>query len=242
MFNSGKLRGHAGKSFAGRFSIGLVSALALVLVAFEWSGIPPVRQGYDDGLPLEPPPDLPPVVVIRPPEPAKTRPAIRTRRNPVAALPDVPEPPTDLDPIPDAPAVEGGSVHSGPERSIFSPEPDDGDGPWPWQGVEQRPYFRRCLGLPPDEIDACTERLLEKHLEQHFVVPERMQREERTTVTILIDEHGRIARVLCVPKPSPAVQQEIERVIGGLPELIPASQNGRPVPVVFQLPFRIKRL
>ena len=35
---------------------------------------------------------------------------------------------------------------------------------------------------------------------------------------------------------------EIERVIRMLPPMNPATQNGRPVPVVFQLPFRVSRI
>ena len=225
-----------------RFSIGLSLALAFVLVAFEWRSAPgiPHRQVpeliVDDGLV-----ELPPVVILKKKEAGADK-ISKPKKRQANVVPG-PDPAPDPDPRPEPgkpgePLPDPGPTDPGPVNPDEVVEP----GPAPWDHVEQRPYFRRCLDSRREDIDACTERIIDQHLKRNFVVPEGMRREERTTVSIVIDKEGGIANVVCVPKPSPAVLAEIERVIRMLPPMNPATQNGRPVPVVFQLPFRVSRI
>jgi hypothetical protein len=223
-----------------RFLAGLLISLSFALVAFEWR----TTAGAAVPLPGDPLPPMdeleyPPVVILE--KRAAAQPAAAKR----SAGPIVPgpEPAPEPGPVPD-PGPDPGPPDTGPivPHPIGPAPPETVDpGPMPWDGVEQRPYFRSCLGRDRTALDDCTEELIERHLKRNFQVPDEMRREERTTVSIEIDAEGRIGRVLCVPKPSPAVQAEIERVIRALPPLMPATQNGRPVQVVFQLPFKVVR-
>lgn len=225
-----------------RFGIGLSLALAFVLVAFEWRSAPglaerPVPELIIDDDALE----LPPVVILKKNE-AGADMLLKLKKRAAVVVPG-PEPVPHPDPQPDPgkpgePVPEPGPPDPGPLLPDESVEP----GPMPWSGVEQRPYFRSCLDSRREDVDECTERIIDQHLKRHFVVPENMRREERTTVSIVINKDGGIANLVCVPKPSPAVQAEIERVIRDLPPMNPATQNGRAVPVVFQLPFRVSRI
>jgi hypothetical protein len=233
-------------SFGRRFSIALSITLAFVLVAFEWkatvSGPEPILRE----LPPEPvTPDQPTVLWMKQKQDHEeaTKPKPRMKRNGPPVVGELPEiiegkkAPDGTGPTEPGPAVED----PGPEPVPYTAEKVE-LAPTPWDHVEQRPYFRKCLDARKADVDECTERTIDQHLKRYFVVPEAMRREERTTVSIVIDAEGRIANVLCVPKPSPAVAAEVERVIRGLPPMNPATQNGLPVPVVFQLPFRVSRL
>lgn len=237
-------RGNAAIGFARRFSIGLSLALAFVLVAFEWK---------TDGVrPIAPLPELPPEAVVidyTPPYSFKDKtetadkPQARKQRRAavIASIVDEPDGQDDGARDDQAGAEGPGSDDPGPAFVPYGEEKSE-TLPLPYDGVEQRPYFRSCLEKRRGNVDECTERIIEMHLKRNFVVPENMRREERTTVSIVIDAEGRIEKVLCVPKPSPSVAAEIERVIRALPPMNPATQNGMPVPVVFQLPFRVSRI
>jgi hypothetical protein len=236
----------AAYGFGGRFSIGLSVALAFVLVAFEWNTTASGPEAAVCDLPPEPvTPDQPTILWLKQKQDnaEATKPKSRMKRNGppvVGELPEIiegKEAPDGTGPTDPGPVIDDSGIVPVPygEEKVEAT-------PTPWDRVEQRPYFRKCLDARREEVDECTERMIDLHLKRYFVVPEAMRREERTTVSIVIDAEGRIANVLCVPKPSPAVAAEIERVIRGLPPMNPATQNGLPVPVVFQLPFRVSRL
>jgi len=224
-----------------RFLLGISVALSLTLVAFEWRSeghrltLPP--ELADDGTEVE----YPPVVIIKQETPV-FKPEVQ-RRRPNAGIivavditpvvdpgPAPPEPGPDaaVDPLP----LPGSSLR--PDEVV---EP----GPRPWDGVEQRPYFKECLTRSANDLDGCTEARIDVHLQRHFRVPQS-RRDEFTVITLEIDATGHIGRLVCAPRPSAAVQAEIERVIRSLPVFMPGSQNGFAVPVIYQLPFRVTRL
>lgn len=231
----------AADGFGRRFSIGLSIALAFVLVAFEWRRMSGPSQGPAQALPDEGiESERLPVVIIQDDKPRE-----EPRKQRLATGRLVPADPITQDGD-EATADEGAAepVREGPGAEGppgLNPDEVIESGPFPWIGVEQGPYFKRCLEEGRYGLDACTERIIDQHLKRNFVFPAAMRREERTTVSVLIDAQGRIAEIICAPKPSPAVAAEIERVLRTLPPLNPATQNGRPVPVVLQLPFRVIR-
>jgi hypothetical protein len=225
-----------------RFLIGTSVALSLTLVAFEWRSeghrltLPP--ELGDDGPPIE----YPPVVIIEQ-ESASAKPEVQRRRQNAGVI--VPGDPT--------PVVEPGPAATEPAPvptvdplplpgSSLRPEEVVDPGPRPWDGVEQRPYFKECLTRSAHDLDGCTEERIDAHLQRHFRVPQGVRRDEFTVITLEIDATGHIGRLVCAPKPSAAVQAEIERVIRALPVFMPGSQNGLAVPVMYQLPFRDTRL
>lgn len=233
----------AATGFGRRFATGLIAALGLTLAAFEWRtpGAPPRHWPGE----LEWEEDrtaYPKVVVIEQQQAQRQRPQRAPRSGGPVQAGEEPQPEPDGDRA-DAGAhdANGAFGEGDPDAPTANPDEVIDDGPRLWDGVEQRPYFRKCLGLPRGAIDSCTAALVDQHLKRRFRVPEGLRREERTTVSIVIDAEGRIARVHCAPAPSAPVEQEIRRVIGELPPMMPGTQNGRPVPVVFQLPFRVAR-
>jgi hypothetical protein len=87
------------------------------------------------------------------------------------------------------------------------------------------------------DLDACTEERIDAHLQRHFRVPSDMrEREEFTVITMEVTSTGVIGRLIGLPEPSTAVKAEIQQVIRALPELMPCTQNGIAVPVIYQHP------
>lgn len=222
-----------------RLSIGWLAAVALLLVAFEWRSGPSTLRIVDHDLGIED--DYQPMPIVlhqRDPAPRPIeRERIRTSISVVVGDPDELRTIGDPDPVPDAASPVGGIADP---REMNPPELTD-PGPMPWTGVEQRPYFKACLDVPRAEIDACTEDGIDRHLQKHFRAPAGMRGADFTVVTFVIEADGAIGRIACVPKPRNEIRQEIERVLRTMPAFMPATQNGRPVPVVYQMPFRVTR-
>ncbi len=220
-------------------------AFSLTLVAFEWRTGPSRPVASDDGeLALEDPVDH--AVVIRVVDPVSTSaPKPRARAtsavgivNPVEpsepasepADPTEPAQGTNVDPI--DPAAE---VLRGPDE-VTTPEIHF------WGSVGVRPYFMDCLKRSPSSLDECTEYRIQKHLEREFKVPPGIRGDVRTTVTFEIDREGRIGKLICAPKVNAEVEREIDRVLRALPQFVPGSQGGLPVPVYYQIPLRVRSI
>jgi len=229
-------------AFGRRFTFGLVVAMALSLVAFEWQG-----QKREVILPYEPLPmeddmEFPRVIVLAK-EPSATLPAAKRRVAHGAIVPSA-EPLTPVDPAPPLvgsaepgePAPEPGEVTTLPSRDEGPPET------FFMANVGVRPYFMECLKEGVNALDACTEARIQRHLERRFKIPASIRGEVRTTVTFEIDRSGRIGRLVCAPRVSLAVEEEIERVLRLLPDFVPGSQGGIPVPVYYQIPLRVRSI
>lgn len=226
-----------------RFALGCSVALSLTLVAFEWRS---EHEPYllstdmdDDGW-LED--ELPPVVIIKAEERAAAQPKQQGRpvasSEPVVIDPIV-EPTTEPVVEPSAPSATAPDLPAN-GRALLATDSAEA-GPMIWNGVEQQPYFMECLRHGEEALTPCTEERIDAHLQRHFRVPDQLRREEFTVVNLEVRKDGRIGRIHCAPAPSKAVQQELERVLRALPTFVPGSQNGHPVAVIYQLPFRVAR-
>lgn len=222
-----------------RFTFGLLIALSLTLVAFEWSGgeAPLYQEPWDpfDDSGVEA--MLPPVVMEKTMVPQKKQ--HKSGGGPiVAGEPDAvaPEPVLD-EPVPgtsDPEPVSSEPVDPGPV------EPDPEPGPAHWNFVSIRPHFVDCMKRGLEHVDECTEERIGKHLERRFRVPPGIRGQVRTTITFEIDVEGRIGKLVCTPRVEPAIEAEIERVIRSLPQFVPGNQGGQAVPVFYQIPLSVR--
>lgn len=221
---------------SGRFAIGLLVSLSLVLVAFEWrSSERPVRNLVIE-IPPEPAWESAPVFLIEEREPVDQGTSAKVAKKKQLALTE-PSGPTDesgpnVDPDPIVGTTSGPSdepiVSTGSE--LFVTER------FPWHGKEVRPYFMDCLKRSPDALDECTEYRIQQHMQRRFRMPGSVRGEVRTTVTFEIDASGKVGRIAYTPRVRPEVEQEIERVLRELPVFVPGSQNGMPLPVIHRMP------
>lgn len=226
-----------------RFAMGGAAALSLTLVAFEWRSDTALYR-MPDVLSDEPwlEEELPPVVIIKAEERAAVEPRQQGRivatNEPVAIDPMV-EPYTEppiLGTVATSPSEAGPETSRGPLTNDSAVV-----GPTTWDFVERQPYFMDCLERGLEQLMTCTEARIDAHLKRHFRVPSNLRREEFTVVNLEVRKDGHIGRIHCAPRPSTEVQEELERVLRSLPVFVPGSQNGHPVAVIYQLPFRVAR-
>ncbi len=232
----------ARNGWARRAALGALISLSMVLVAFEWRGA--AREPVYEPPPLEPEPpyEFPKVIIIEKEQAKAAAPEPKRKTSSLlAATPDpTPDEGDEAEPDPvDGPDKEG-PKEGPPEPTGGRAETDTSTGTLPWDGVSQRPYFMDCLKRSPRSVDACTEDRIEAHLRRHFTMPQGLRGAVRTMVTFEIDAQGRIGRLVCTPRPDPAVQQEVERVLRLLPQFVPGSQSGYPVPVYYRIPLSLK--
>jgi hypothetical protein len=232
------------KQTARRFSFGLLAALSLTLVAFEWRGgdPPPKHTGCVFDEPFDPPMEHPPVIVIlRESAPLPPAPKPRTRSNTIEI--GEPGPVTKVkpsEPGPVGPATPEGQLV--PAETLNKPETIEAALPVGWDMVGVRPYFMECLERSGKTRDACTESRIEKHLQRRFKVPPGIRGPLRTVITFEIDTQGRIGRLVCTPRVAKEVEAEVERVLRSLPEFVPGSQGGHPVAVYYRIPLSVLTL
>ncbi|HQV75153.1 MAG: hypothetical protein KBA60_08255 [Flavobacteriales bacterium] len=223
-----------------RLVLGAIVAFSFTLVAFEWR-LPRTDLHFanndfpEDDLPTE----ILPIVILKkqaasrpaPKERSKTR-IILADPDPVVVVDPTPDPGPDLGPVTDpAPFV--------PPNDLRSTETVD-LGPMPWGSVGVNPYFMECLKRDPEHLVFCTEDRISDHLQRHFRIPNGVRGHVRTTVTFLIDTHGEITKIVCAPKVDAKVLAEIERTLRSMPQFVPGSQGGIPVPVYYQIPLSLR--
>ncbi len=229
----------ASKQVGRRSLIGLLIALSLTLVAFEWqAGEPTVRDDHFD-----PYTDDWTTAILLPVEIEKTtviekniskRPSAPSITGTVESVSAKPEPSaTDI-------AVPSGDPEGPIEPVATGPEPTTAGMPAHYNLVSIKPHFVDCMKRGLQYVDACTEARIGKHLERHFRVPLGLKDPVRTTITFEIDEEGMIGRLICTPRVAPAIEAEIERVIRSLPQFVPGRQGDHIVPVYYQIPLSVR--
>jgi protein TonB len=221
------------------FILGVVTALSLTLVAFEWKT---PRTEIVIGTSMESddlPPEMLPIVILKKAEAPVSNPEKRSKSRIRFAEPD---PIVVVDPAPGLDPGPGTSTEPDPQpdpRSLMPPEPVNYT-PVMWNNVGVRPYFVDCLTRDPGNIEPCTEKRIEDHLQRHFRIPTSIRGHVRTTVTFEIDAQGTIGKIVCAPRVEEIVRIEIERVIRSMPRFVPGSQGGYPVPVYYQIPLSLR--
>lgn len=223
-----------------RFAFGLLIALSLTLVAFEWRGgeAPITKDLWDPIEDTDITAILPPVIIEKTVVPQQQKKVKHGGGPIVAGIPD----PVAPDPVVDEPGpgeVEPGPepvepVDPGPVETSYTP------GPAHWDFVSIRPHFVDCMKRGMAYVDECTEERIGKHLERRFRVPPGVRGHVRTTITFEIDAEGRIGRLVCTPRVERAIEAEIERVIRSLPQFVPGNQGGHAVPVFYQIPLSVR--
>ncbi len=224
--------------------LGLVAALSLTLVAFEWrlAGARP-HWGIADALPLEGEWELLPMAVRSASASAESaKPAARAAGDILNisddALTGESSTPDEGQP---AEGMMGAASDSLPAFAGNAPETIE-EVFIPWRkGDERMPCWTGCEQLAGEAREACTEARIQRYLDRQFRVPPHGPREEFTVVTLEIGADGRPSLLACRPKPSAAVEEEVRRVATLMPAFIAGEQNGQAVRVIYQLPLRVAR-
>jgi periplasmic protein TonB len=109
--------------------------------------------------------------------------------------------------------------------------------------VQQRPIFPGC----EDEWDEnkrfeCFQQAMKQFVSREFRRPSNIRQQEpggRLYVNFVIEKDGSISQIQVVGAKSEMAEKEVRRVIGQLPKMAPAKQQGRPVRTSFTLPINL---
>ena len=205
------------------FIIGLCLMLAITWRAIEWKSYEKNGFAYqaldidaddDEEIPITeqiktPPPPPPPV-----------------------------QPPTLIEVVEDEEEVEETIIESTEtdedeiievENVAIEIEEDDID--VPFAVIEDVPVFPGCEKVKKEQLRACFQEQINKHIKRHFRYPEVAQEmgiQGRVYVNFIIAKDGQITNIR-MRGPDNNLEAEAKRIISLLPQMIPGKQRGRPV-------------
>ena len=216
------------------FIIGLCLMLAITWRAIEWKSYEKNGFAYqaldidaddDEEIPITeqiktPPPPPPPV-----------------------------QPPTLIEVVEDEEEVEETIIESTEtdedeiievENVAIEIEEDDID--VPFAVIEDVPVFPGCEKVKKEQLRACFQEQINKHIKRHFRYTEVVQEmgiQGRVYVNFIIAKDGQITNIR-MRGPDNNLEAEAKRIISLLPQMIPGKQRGRPVRVPFSIPITFR--
>jgi len=107
--------------------------------------------------------------------------------------------------------------------------------------IEKYPVFPECEDRAIDQLPACFNQTLQEFFYSNFQLPEIVSKEEyrgRLTVLLEIDKSG-VFRAIYTDAMYDELKTEVERVVGTMPAITPATYNGKPTYMQFPLPVKI---
>ncbi|TXB66320.1 energy transducer TonB [Phaeodactylibacter luteus] len=228
------------------FKVGLIVALLIAILAFQWTVPGHPAAGY----PLELSPGEPEIEVVRThfPEPRRTAPPVfmpSAEAEPLAAAP-LPEPVLPAEPGPEPLAFAEPSPAVWATAPPLPSPPAPGNEPPPiFQVVEEMPAFGPCReqGHGKSERQACSDRALLQYLYSQIRYPPiaRESALEGTVVArFVIEKDGSISQAEIMRDIGGGCGKEVLRVLNDMPQWSPGLQRGRPVRVQMSLPVRFR--
>jgi len=231
------------------FNIGLITSLALTVLAFSWTSFPDEVFIPDDAMELDedieqepprtaepppPPPPPPPPVIEEVPEEEILEEDEVTFLDQDIDEDEMVEIP-DEEPMEEEPEVEE-VVEEPEEEKIF-------------KVVEDMPRFPGCegQGKSKKELKECSDGEMLKFIYSNIKYPAVAREngiEGRAILKFMVDEKGNVSKVQILREPGGGTGKEAERVVkmmnGMGQKWTPGKQRGKPVKVWFTLPVSFK--
>lgn len=229
----------------GMFSIGMLIALSLTLVAFEWTSTSPkhgdiTTAGHRIDIVDEPiPVDLP--------EPPKPKHQPQEQKNETSKSSNVTEIATEITSTEKEVEESVAKITDGENEItlIFSDITDniiDDVDPVNPDELDTKPYFPHCNQTSFAERFECSKKEINSIIVRNIRIPKDVKeshRNQEASIVFVVDRNGNIGEVTAINKRnlSPSVMAECERLIRMIPTMVPASKMGRPVPTYFRIPI-----
>ena len=113
-----------------------------------------------------------------------------------------------------------------------------------FQVVESKPIYPGCENIPTkQEQSICFSRSMMKHVKENFSYPEiakKMGVQGRVIVSFVIWKDGSIRDIKVLRGVDKNLDREAVRIVSKIPNMKPAIQRGKPVPVSFMLPITFR--
>lgn len=110
--------------------------------------------------------------------------------------------------------------------------------------VEEAPIFPGCENIM-DKLERrnCFQQKVQNYVARQFEVDRFIDKysgeSKRIHVQFTIDQNGNVNDIKAMCREGDDLAREASRVVGNMPKMIPAKQNGRPVNVFYQLPIAL---
>lgn len=217
--------------------IGLISALLFVIVVMEWKTYAVSFQNLAKGEPDPFVSDIP-YTIYEQNYPKKE--PVSTPQSVVVI-----EPGSGTEPDPNLLIIDIGGLDDYPNREPdFLPEPEPDIDPIPFIMVENFPIFPGCEHVKGrEEQRKCFESKVNAFLSGNAKYPDMartFRSQGKVYVNFVIDAHGKVTNATVVRGVDKYLDQEALRVVESLPEMVPANQRGKDVPVTFTAPIYFK--
>ncbi|MCE2495916.1 MAG: TonB family protein [Flavobacteriales bacterium] len=213
--------------------IGLIVALGVVIFLFEWKTYE--RELMDLGsLDMEIDEEMVPVT-------------LRQKKPP----PPPPPPPEVIQVVEDDKEIEDEIKIQDQDfdeeeiiEIIEEPEEEEVLEPMNFMVVENKPVFPGCENLKDaNEQDMCFNQKINEHILTVFKYPpiaRDMGIQGKVFVTFVIDQQGKITNATVGRGVDKHLDAEAVRIVNTLPQMTPAKQRGKSVPVAFTVPINFK--
>lgn len=106
---------------------------------------------------------------------------------------------------------------------------------------ERFPRFAECANVPFEQEEKCFIATLKTKVLQEFEVPSKVVEDRyqgEIVVLFEVDREG-VFKPIYVDAVYPELKEEVRRVFSSLPEVKPATYQGRPIPIQFRMPVKI---
>ena len=226
---------------------GLVLALLLSILAFNWTTYDPVVDIPDDALELPDEIEVEPPRTAEPPPPPPPPPPPVIEEVPEELIEEEDEPEfidqsVEVEEVVEAPPVE--------EVKDVPPPPPPPPPPAPkveeiFKVVEQMPMFPGCenSGGSNDELQACAQKKMLEYIYGNIKYPAIAREngvEGTAVITFVVEKDGSITDARIVRDPGAQTGAEALRVVETFPTWTPGKQRGKPVRVQFNLPVKFR--
>lgn len=218
------------------FQTGLIVALSLSLVAFEWRyETTPIK--IVDERTFEGEIEFIPITKTEEVKPEAQKIKITKTFNP-DILKEVPNGVKT-----DEKKEEDSVVVKVPDFTPIVDDRDKDDEPVNFMSVEKLPQYCDCTDDAKVFNGSCTMEKFYKFLGKNLKYP-KMSKEAKIEgnvyVEFIINDKGHVAGVKALGGPNQELQDEVVRVVKKLPDMCPGTQQGKAVNVKFQLPVAFK--
>ena len=112
----------------------------------------------------------------------------------------------------------------------------------PFAVIEDVPIFPGCESVAKSQRRACFQDKINQHIRRNFRYPEIAQEmgiQGRVYVNFIIAKDGSITNIR-MRGPDKNLENEAQRIISRLPQMIPGKQRGRAVRVPFSIPITFR--
>tara|TARA_B100000795_G_scaffold241921_1_gene204920 strand:- start:249 stop:704 length:456 start_codon:yes stop_codon:yes gene_type:complete len=109
--------------------------------------------------------------------------------------------------------------------------------------VKEMPYYPFCKRLMGRERDRCTSEKIGEYISQNYQPPKKVRGEQlegTTYVRFVVNKLGKVTKVEILRSSSHKILDKAALIaVKEIPDLIPATHEGKPVSIIYTIPVKV---